>query len=56
VSCADQQRWDTVGAYGSPLDVTLNPGAVADELKGRMLRLLRPAGEAEPEIVKGRFL
>jgi arylsulfatase A-like enzyme len=27
----DQQRWDTVGAYGSPLDITPNLDAAAEE-------------------------
>ena len=26
----DQQRWDTVGAYGSPLDLTPNLDAAAE--------------------------
>lgn len=28
---SDQQRWDTVGAYGSPLDITPNLDAAAEE-------------------------
>jgi len=31
VAFTDQQRWDTVGAYGSPLDLTPNVDAAAAE-------------------------